>query len=230
MIDKIRAIFTIVQMMISVSFIIILMYIFRKNNSKKIRQIWSKYQMKLIGITLDIEGELDNEADMLIMNHQSLLDIVILEYLHKKDLVWVAKKEIFNLFWFGHVVKAPKMIAVERESKTSLVKLLKDVKEQLNHNRVISIFPEGTRTDGKKLRKFKVGAKLIAEKNNLTVQPIVIIGSREILDSQKMKHKPGTVKIVFLPTVKAERKTHWYKDTEEKMNEILNKELSKNDI
>ncbi|MEA3314622.1 MAG: lysophospholipid acyltransferase family protein [Campylobacterota bacterium] len=230
MIDKIRAMFTIVQMMITISIIIILMYIFRKNNGKKVRYYWSKMQMKLMGIKLDIEGEIDNEADMLIINHQSLLDIIILEYLHKKDLVWVAKKEISNLFLFGHIIKAPNMIEVERESKTSLVKLLKDVKEQIKQKRVISIFPEGTRTNGKKLRKFKVGAKLIAEKNNLNVQPIIIVGSREILDSQKIKHKPGVVKIICLPTVKAERKTTWYEECEKDMNDVLNKNIDKNDI
>lgn len=230
MIDKIRAIFTILQMMITISILIIFMYIFRKNNSKKARYYWSKMQMRLIGIKLEIEGDIDNEADMLIINHQSLLDIVILEYLHQRDLVWVAKKEIFDMFWFGHIVKSTNMIEVERESKASLVKLLKDVKENLKQKRVISIFPEGTRTNGKKLRKFKIGAKLIAEKNNLKVQPIVIVGSRDILDSQEMKHKPGVVKIVFLPTVQAKRKTTWYEDCEKNMGETLNKRINKNDI
>lgn len=230
MIDKIRAILTILQMTITVSVIIILMYIFKKNNGKKIRYYWSKMQMKLIGITLKVEGTIDNEANMLMINHQSLLDIVILEYLDKRDLVWVAKKEISNIFWFGHIIKAPKMISIERESKTSLIKLLKDVKEKLKDNRVISIFPEGTRGDGKRLRKFKIGTKLVAEKNNLKVQPVVIVGSRDILDSQNMKHKSGIVKVIFLPTIKAEKKTNWYEESEKNMRETLNKNRDKNDI
>ncbi|MGB5868428.1 MAG: lysophospholipid acyltransferase family protein, partial [Arcobacteraceae bacterium] len=142
-----RAIFTIIQIAITITGLIIMMYLFR-NNTKPIRHKWAAIEMKLLGITLEIEGEEDPNAQMQIMNHQSVLDIILFEYLHSKDLAWISKAEIGNIPWFGHIVKAPKMILVERESKKSLVKLLKDSKERLSHNRPIAIFPEGTRSDG----------------------------------------------------------------------------------
>ena len=228
MLDKIKVIFTIMQMMITVTILIISIYI-SKRSSRKIRTIWSKLQLKWLGIELETKGKLDPEANMLLMNHQSLLDIIVLEALHQRDLAWVAKKEIGDIPWFGHILKAPDMIMVQRESKSSLIKLIKDVKEKLDNNRTIAIFPEGTRTNGKKMRKFKAGSKIIAEKYNLKVQPIVLVGTRAILDTQNMKQKAGKVTIVYLPTITAEKKTTWYQDTEESMNNILNMEL-KNDI
>jgi 1-acyl-sn-glycerol-3-phosphate acyltransferase len=203
------------------------MYIFRKNN-RKIRQVWGQLELKMMGITLEIEGEVDKNANMIVMNHQSILDIILFEALHPNDICWVAKKEIGDIPWFGHILKAPKMIMVERESKSSLVKLLKEAKEKFTQNRPIAIFPEGTRTDGKKLRKFKVGAKMIAEKSDMLVQPIVIIGSKKIFDSQKMEQKSGKVKIIYLPTVQAVRKTDWYIKMEEDMKHTLQENL--NDI
>ena len=227
-IGKIRAILTFIQLIITVSSVIILIYIFKSKN-RKIRTIWATLQMKLMGINLEIKGEVDPKAELLMINHQSILDIIVLEYLHPRNLAWVAKKEIANIPWFGHILKAPDMIVVERESKSSLVKLMKDSKEKLNDDRVIAIFPEGTRTDGTKLRKFKAGTKLICEKNNLNVQPIIIVGSRAIFDSQNFIQKSGTIKIIYLPTIKAERSTQWYSQTEELMNETLKKELE-NDL
>jgi len=223
---KIRAVFTILQMVITVSITIILMYIFNKHN-RKIRQYWAALQMKLLGIELELVGQIDNDANMYIMNHQSVMDIILFEYLLAKNTAWVAKKEIADLPWFGRILKAPDMIIVQRESKSALVKLLKDTKDRLDKNRPIAIFPEGTRTDGKRLRKFKVGAKMIANKYKLKVQPFVIIGSLEILDSKKLTQTPGKVKIICLPTVQADKKSTWYEDTEELMSKTLAEELNK---
>ncbi len=225
MIHKIRAIFTIIQMAITVTTIIILMYIF-KNSAKPIRRVWATLQMKLLGITLEIEGKLDSSADMIMMNHQSVLDITVFEYLHSRNLAWVAKKEIADIPWFGHILKAPNMIIVERESKSSLVKLIKDTKERLSKGRAIAIFPEGTRSDGTKIRKFKAGARIIANKYKLKVQPVVIIGTRNIFDSQNLKQNSGTVKVIYLPAIQADKTTSWYEDVEIEMNEILKKEIS----
>jgi len=186
-------------------------------------------QMWLLGITLEIEGKEDANAQMQVMNHQSVLDIVLFEYLHSRDLAWIAKIEIANLPWFGHIVKASNMILVERESKKSLIKLLKDCKERLSTKRPIGIFPEGTRSKGKKLLKFKAGAKMIAEKYDLLVQPVVIIGTRKILDSQNLTQESGVVKVIYLPAVKAEKKTTWYKDMEETMRKKIESEFQ-NDI
>jgi len=179
----------------------------------------------LIGFDIEMVGEIDKNAQMLLLNHQSMLDIILFEYLDSRDLAWVAKKEIAKVPWFGRILKYPKMIEVDRESKKSLVKLLKDTKDRLKNNRPIAIFPEGTRSDGKRILKFKQGAKIIAEKYELLVQPCLIIGSRDVFDSKKLTAKRGKVKIICLDSVKADKNSNWYKEIEEKMREILNQEL-----
>jgi len=225
---KLRALFMIVEIATTITFLIILMYIFR-SKTKYFRQKWSALQLKLLGIELQIEGKEDPNAQMQVMNHQSVLDIILFEYLHSQNLAWISKIEIANIPWFGHIVKAPDMILVERESKKSLIKLLKDSKDRLSKGRPLAIFPEGTRTNGKKLLKFKAGARIIAEKFDLTVQPVVIIGTRKILDSQNLTQESGVVKVIYLPTVKAEKSTTWYKDMEENIKVKLEQEF-KDDI
>jgi 1-acyl-sn-glycerol-3-phosphate acyltransferase len=197
------------------------MYLFRSKN-RKIRILWAKMQLKLMGIEVIEHGHLDNDAGMLIMNHQSIMDIILFEAMGKRDIAWVAKKEIADIPWFGRILHAPRMIIVERESKASLVKLMKDAKDRVKNGRQLAIFPEGTRSDGSKMRKFKSGAKLIAEKNNLTVQPIVIIGSHEVFKSKELKQIPGKIDIIYLPTIQADKNTEWFNETEIAMNEIFN--------
>lgn len=67
------------------------------------------------------------------------------------------------------------MILLDREDKRSLVMLFKLAKERLDENRILAIFPEGTRSDGKEeFLPFKNGAKLLVEKYHLRYQPIVV--------------------------------------------------------
>ncbi len=211
----------------TVLFVVPLMYIFQKNN-RTIRRCWAKCQKYLVGYTIEKKGEIDPDANLLLINHQSALDIVALEEFHPKDICWIAKKEIGEYPIFGLIMTIPKMIAVDRSDKRSLIKMLKDVKDRLANDRVIAIFPEGTRGDGSKILKFKNGAKLISEKFNLKVQPVVIAKSAKVLDSKNMTSVKDNITITFLPTVSPEDGEDWYERTKENMEKTLNDELSNN--
>lgn len=220
---RIRGIILLIQFSITVAITVILMYTFR-NHTHKVIKAWMSFQMFVLGIKLEIEGKLDESCDMVMLNHQSLLDIIVVEYIHSRDLAWVAKKEIADLFFFGHIIKAPKMISVDRENKAGLIHLLKEAKDRLDKKRPIAMFPEGTRSDGKSMLKFRPGAKMIANKYNLKVQPIILFNTRNIVDSKRLKASPGIVKVVFLDPIQADKNTDWFEKIEENMNQTFNKE------
>lgn len=220
---RIRGIILLIQFSITVAITVILMYTFR-NHTHKVIKAWMSFQMFVLGIKLEIEGKLDESCDMVMLNHQSLLDIIVVEYIHSRDLAWVAKKEIADLFFFGHIIKAPKMISIDRENKAGLIHLLKEAKDRLDKKRPIAMFPEGTRSDGTKMLSFRPGAKMIANKYNLKVQPIILFNTRNIVDSKRLKASPGIVKVVFLDPIQADKNTDWFEKIEEKMNQTFNKE------
>lgn len=220
---KIRGIIVLIQFSITVAIVVFFMYLFR-NHTHKVIKIWMKFQMSVLGIKLIQEGKLDESCDMLILNHQSLLDIIVMEHIHSRHLAWVAKKEISDLFFFGHIIKAPKMISVDRENKAGLIHLLSEAKDRLENGRPIAMFPEGTRSDGTFIGKFKPGAKMIANKYNLRVQPVVIFNTRNIVNSQKLEASHGTVKVVYLEPIQASKDSSWYEDTEEQMKKIFDRE------
>ncbi|WP_072679758.1 1-acyl-sn-glycerol-3-phosphate acyltransferase [Arcobacter sp. LA11] len=228
MLSRIRGIIVLIQFSITVAVVIAAMYLFR-NYTHKIIKFWMKIQIYLLGIKLEVEGTLDESCDLVIMNHQSLLDIIVMEHLHPKDLAWVAKKEISDLFFFGHIIKAPRMISIDRENKAGIIHMLKEAKNRLSKGRPIAMFPEGTRSTGKEMLKFKSGAAMVANKLNLKVQPLIIINTKDILDSQKLTATPGRVKVIYLDSVQADKKSDWFAQTEKNMNDIFNKEMKKYD-
>ncbi len=223
---RIRGIILFIQFSITVAITVVLMYIF-KNHTHKVIKVWMTFQMYLLGIKLQTEGKLDESCDMILMNHQSLLDIIVMEYIHSRDLAWVAKKEITDLFFFGHIIKAPRMISIDRENKSGIIHLLKEAKDRLDKGRPIAMFPEGTRSDGKQMLSFRPGAKILANRYSLKVQPIVLFNTRNIVDSKKLLATPGVVKVVYLEPIQADKNTDWFEEIEVKMNELFNKE-SKN--
>mgnify|MGYP003521973541 FL=1 len=201
------------------------MYIFKKHTHKVIKA-WMIFQMYVLGIKLETQGNLDESCDMILLNHQSLLDIIVMEYIHSRDLAWVAKKEITDLFFFGHIIKAPRMISVDRENKAGIIHLLKEAKDRLDKGRPIAMFPEGTRSNGKSMLSFRPGAKMLANRFNLRVQPIVLFNTRNIVDSKKLLATPGIVKVIYLEPVQADKNTDWFEKVEKKMNEVFNKECN----
>jgi 1-acyl-sn-glycerol-3-phosphate acyltransferase len=179
--------------------------------------------------TTEVEGEEDPEAQMFLLNHQSDLDIGILETVSSRNIAWVAKKELFEIPFFGLALRLPEDIAVERESKTSLIKLLKDAKDRLDKGRVITIFPEGTRSTKGKMLPFKSGAKMVADKYALRVQPIVFMQTAKYYNIKEFYYKPGRVKIIYMPSFIADKNDpNWLNDLRTKMQKVYDDELANN--
>lgn len=222
MLRKIKALFFSIEFVFSIIVVVILMALFRKS-IHKIRQKWARIQRFFGRYNLIVQGEFDQNADMIILNHVSMLDIVIMEEVSPKNLCWVAKKEIGDIPIIGQILKIPKMIPLERSNPRAVVKMLKEAKERIDEGRVIAIFPEGTRKDGVKLGKFKTGAKMLAEKLNLKVQPVLLVGTN-IMDSKNFSFASGDVKVIFMPLIDTS-KEDWLETTRNIMQERLDFEL-----
>jgi 1-acyl-sn-glycerol-3-phosphate acyltransferase len=220
---KAKAVWILFEFLVTVPVVILLMHL-RNDKTWYFRRKWSKLQSYLTGYKLEIIGQPDPDVQMILLNHQSLLDIIVMDATYPKDLAWVAKKEIADMPFFGQILTLPRMIIVDREDKKSLVKLLSDTKKRLEEGRVIAMFPEGTRGDGKKLLPFKMGARFVASKLNLKVQPVVIVNSRRILDSLDFTARSGTVKIIYLDPVDPASDKQWYQKLHEDMQKVLDRE------
>ncbi|WP_459902930.1 lysophospholipid acyltransferase family protein [Campylobacter concisus] len=216
--SKIRALFFAIEFVVSVILVVFFMWLFNDKN-RDIRKFWGRSQRFFGGYKLEVIGDFSDEANILLINHQSMLDIIVLEEVHPKNLCWIAKAQIGKIPIIGKILSLPKMIAVERENKHSLIKLLKDAKDRVENGRVLAIFPEGTRSQTNKLLPFKGGAKMLVEKLNLKVQSIVIVGS-DALKVKEFSFKKADIKIFCLDLVDTS-KENWLEATRESMQKVL---------
>lgn len=222
--SRIKAAYFAVEFLISILLVIFFMWLLKKH-IHAVRKFWGRSQRFFGFYSLEVVGKFDERANMIIMNHQSMLDIVVLEEIYPKNLCWIAKKEIADLPVIGQIIHVPQMISVERENKRSLIKLVKDAQDRVEKGRVLAIFPEGTRSHSRELLPFKGGAKIIADKLNLKIQPVVIAGS-DIMDVKSFSFKNGKIKIICLDLIDT-TEPGWLENARAKMQETLDNERQK---
>lgn len=197
---------------------IILMLIFR-NKIHKLRQIWAYSMLKIIGVKIEQIGKIDTSVDLIILNHNSMLDVIILDYLYPNEIAWIAKAKLAKIPIFGYIFKIPKLILIDNKNKKSFI--TKQVKKALNQNRTIGAFPEGTRGKTDEIIKFKKGVRNLSKKLNLTIQPIVLVNTRELLDTKKFRASSGSVKLICLKKTDPSYE-NWYKELEENIKTTYN--------
>ena len=221
---RIKALYFWIFFILSVTFVVFCFSFTKSQNTLwRIRKIWAKFQRYTIFYKQEVIGTFNPKAQMILMNHQSALDIIALEELYPKNLCWIAKKELGEIPFFKIAMKKPKLLCIDRKNPRDLVRILKEAKERLKENRVLAIFPEGTRSKSDKLLKFQRGAKILSDKLNLKIQPILLVDSAKILDTKNFSAKSGTLKIICMDLVDTSDEK-WLENTRKKMQELLDKE------
>ncbi|MGZ5207687.1 MAG: lysophospholipid acyltransferase family protein [Sulfuricurvum sp.] len=221
---RIKWLYAVIIIFIGMTLMIVTFYLFPKPYAVKFS---SWFIRVLLFSPVRVKGKVDPDTQMFLVNHQSDIDIGVMETITKNDLAWVAKKELFDVPFFGLVVRLPKDIALERESKTALIKLIKDCKERVDEGRIITIFPEGTRSETGKMKPFKAGAKMVADKYSLRVQPVVLIATASYFSNKRRDFRPGTITALFLEPFIADRSDpDWLKNTQITMQKVYDDELA----
>jgi 1-acyl-sn-glycerol-3-phosphate acyltransferase len=117
---------------------------------------------------------------VIICNHQSILDILIINCLRYK-FKWISKEEVYNVPVLGWYVKMADYITVDRGDIVSKGKMLEESYECLKKGVSIMIFPEGTRSVDNQISFFKRGAFQLAIKTNSPILPVIMDGAGNVL-------------------------------------------------
>lgn len=221
MLKKIKGYFASLSIMLGLGFIILIMFFYKKNNSRNARKICRAF-FPVNHIKIDKYGEYDLSATLIVANHQSAADIIYLEGYHPKNICWVAKKQLGELPFYGYALTLPQMILIDREDSRGIIQLLKEAKERLAQGRPIVIFPEGTRgPGGREFLEFKPGAKILAEKLNLKVQPLVFVNMRKIYNAKPIECVKNHGAIICMPSFyPKDLGQNWYETLRDNMFKV----------
>ena len=120
------------------------------------------------------------ETYVMVANHQSLLDILVLFRLFS-HFKWVSKIENFRLPLIGWNMTLNRYVKLRRGDRASVIQMIEHCTRILAEGNSIMMFPEGTRSMDGRLRAFKPGAFELALKCERPLLPIVLNGTSDAL-------------------------------------------------
>ncbi|MBC8211555.1 MAG: 1-acyl-sn-glycerol-3-phosphate acyltransferase [Gammaproteobacteria bacterium] len=181
------------------------------------------------GLDYRVEG-LENipaEGFIIMSKHSSTWETIALQ-LFFRPMVWVVKRELTFIPFFGWGLKAMNAIAINRGTGRKAIKqLIEEGRQRMDEGRIVMLFPEGTRVLPGQHKPFKLGGAILAEKTGYSILPIAH-NAGEFWPRHSWIKWPGTIRVVIGPPISPEGKKpdqiireveHWITETGEQISD-----------
>lgn len=176
--------------------------------------------IRWMGVEYEIRGKENinvKNGGVVLLNHQSAIDIVLLSRLLRefRNIVPVVKKELFYAFPFGIGSYLVGVVFIDRKNTASAKDVMNRESIAINRDNLkLAIFPEGTRHDKDTLLPFKKGSFHVAIDSQSVIQPVVVSKYR-FIDHKRKRFGRGRVIVNILPEISMRGKT------KEDLNELV---------
>ena len=178
---------------------------------------------------INLSNETFEKQCIIIANHTSFLDILAMGMLHPK-IIFLVNDWVYKSPVFGKAVQLAGFYPVSSGIENGVSHLQKKVDQGYS----LMAFPEGTRSNTNKIRRFHKGAFFLAEQLNLDIVPVLIHGNSEVLPKGSFIIKDGGLTLKILPRIPVSDSTYGktYKERTKKISHYFKTEfqLLRNEI
>lgn len=172
-----------------------------------IAMIWMKLTMMSNGMVPKVINAENlpphGEPVVYVANHSSYLDIYAFAFLNRR-IKYLSKAEIFKIPIIGWAMRMAGYIGVKRMNKRGQMEAYRKMVTFIRSGLSLVIFPEGTRSETGKLRKFQGGAFRAAKSKGVRIVPITILGTRDIMPSYAfvpLRYPTSPIKMIVHPPI-----------------------------
>jgi len=176
---------------------------FRIGTRRRIAHVTARLFFKLAGMQVRLldEGRLPRGPCVIVANHASYLDGVVLKASLPARFCFVIKKEVSRIPVAGMLLRRIGSEFVDRFNRHAGGMDARRLLKAADAGQALAFFPEGTFNARPGVGKFHTGAFVIAARTNLPVVPVCIRGTREILPSTRYLPRPGHIDVQVLPAI-----------------------------
>ncbi len=145
-----------------------------------------------------------NQSYVVVANHQSTYDILLVYGYLPLDFKWVMKIELRKMPFVGFACEKMGHIYVDRRNRKASILAMQEARGKLVNGTSVFFFPEGTRSNGTGLIPFKKGAFRMARDLQLPILPVSIDGADDIMPTGSVRILPGTINMTFHEPISVE--------------------------
>jgi 1-acyl-sn-glycerol-3-phosphate acyltransferase len=155
-------------------------------------------------VTINDVNETLSKPAVIIANHSSFVDILVILALHPK-IIMLTNDWVYNKSPFALVVRMAGFYHVEEGHESSEAKL----KKMIDDGYHVMAFPEGTRSfDQNKLGRFHKGIFYIAERFNLDIVPVLLHGIGHANHKSEFLQQAGQATVKYLPRITPDNQSY----------------------
>ncbi len=139
---------------------------------------------------------------LLVANHQSYLDPVLLAVRLNRPVSYMAKSELFANRFFSWFIRSLHAFPVRQGEGD--VGAVKETIRRLKEGHLLNIYPEGSRTKTGELGPIMPGVALIIRRAGVPVVPVAIHGSFEAWPTGTSMFHPAPIRVMYGPPLQVE--------------------------
>jgi 1-acyl-sn-glycerol-3-phosphate acyltransferase len=132
---------------------------------------------------------------LMVSNHQSHLDPLLIGSGCPRQMSFVARKTLFRFPPFGWLIGSLNAFPIDRDGFP--LAGVKETLKRLKRGEMVLIFPEGTRTRDGKMGHFKPGFSALALRAQAAILPVAIEGTHAAWPRRQALPRTGTVHVHF---------------------------------
>jgi 1-acyl-sn-glycerol-3-phosphate acyltransferase len=167
---------------------------------------WTRLLLWLLrvicGIRVEVEGaeHLPQHAAVILSKHQSAWETFAFQAIFPPQ-VWVLKRELLRIPFFGWGLKALEPVAIDRsKGRQAGSQLLEQGAERLSRGIWVVIFPEGTRAAVGEHKRFKTGGARLAAHTGAPVVPVAH-NAGLVWPRRSAPARPGVITVSIGPVI-----------------------------
>lgn len=173
-----------------------------------VAKFWGRAILWITPVKVRKIGQLHIQAEqsyVVVANHQSMYDILLVYGYLPLDFKWVMKIELRKMPFVGFACEKMGHIYVDRRNRQASIRAMNAAKNQLVNGTSVFFFPEGTRNNGDQLMLFKKGAFRMARDLQLPILPVSIAGANRVMPTGGTRILPGKIDMTFHPPITLEQ-------------------------
>jgi 1-acyl-sn-glycerol-3-phosphate acyltransferase len=133
-------------------------------------QQWSAQALQVMGVRLQVLGQEPAGALLVVANHMSWLDIIVMNAACPSR--FVSKSDVKQWPVVGRLVEASGTLFIERDNRRDALRVVHHMAECLRAGERLAVFPEGTTSDGQQVLPFHANLLQAAVATEAAVCPV----------------------------------------------------------